>query len=272
MRPVKFLLSFLTFLKVIFRQREMIRLMGIRTIKIQYSGTLLGIFWTLINPLAITLVYWFIFSIGFKVKITGDIPFVVVFFCGFIPWTTFNETLMANTYVLSRNSHLVKKTIFPTEILPVVNLVSNGITHGILLVILGVVMHFNDIPFSIYNIQFIYYLFALSIFSMGLGWMFSALNVFYRDVGQVLSVALNIWFWLTPVVWTADMIPEKYRIFLQLNPMFYIVEGYKASFVFHTPFWENVYSGIYFWTLVTTIFISGALLYRKMKPEFAEVL
>lgn len=219
-----------------------------------------------------TSVYWFVFSIGFKVKPSGDIPFVLVFFCGLIPWTMFNEFLTINTNTILKNPHLVKKIIFPTEILAVVDLLTVWVNQAVMLLMLCVLMMVNDIAFSLYNLQFIYYLLSLSVFSIGLGWFLSAFNVFYRDVGHILSVILSLWFWLTPVVWMKDMIPAEYQFFIKLNPIYYVVEGYKSSFIYHVPLWTNFGWDLYFWCLALTMLGIGGTVYKKLKPEFAEVL
>jgi len=250
----------------------MIRLMAARTIKYRYAGTLIGIFWSFINPLMIILVYWFIFSVGFKIQPANNVPFVLVFFCGLLPWLTFNESLNSTTECIVQNPHLVKKIIFPTEILPFVNLVATWVSHGIMLLILLAVMFFQEFSFSLYNFQFLYYLLGLSVFSLGLGWIFAALNVYFRDVGQVLSVILNLWFWLTPIVWLPEMIPDKFRIFMILNPMYYVVEGYKNSFIFHVPFWHDLKTGLYFWSVSLLTLCVGGVIFRRLKREFAEVL
>jgi len=250
----------------------MIWAMSIREVQSRYIGTIGGMLWSIINPLMMILVYWFVFSIGFKVQPAGGIPFIAVFLCGLIPWSMLTEALTASTGSIRSNAHLVTKTVFPTEILPIINITASLITHSIMLVIFIIVMIFNKIPFSFYNFQSIYYLFALVIFILGLGWFLSAINVFYKDVGQALSVVLNIWFWFTPIVWLPDMIPHKYQYILKLNPMFYIIDGYKSSFIYHSPVWHNPVGCIYFWVVSLVVFIIGAVTFKKLKPEFAEVL
>jgi len=250
----------------------MIKAMALREIQSRYIGTLGGLVWSIIQPLMLILVYWFVFSVGFKVQPAGGIPFIVVFLCGLIPWSMFSEALTTSTSAINANSHLVTKTVFPTEILPVVYIVASLITHTIMLGIFMIVMLFNKIPLSFYNFYFLYYLFALSIFSLGLGWFLSAVNVFYKDVGQTLSVVLNMWFWFTPIVWLMDITPVKFQYIIKLNPMFYIVDGYKSSFIYHSPLWHNPKEAVYFWVVCALVFIAGALTFRKLKTDFAEVL
>lgn len=263
---------FVNFLKKLYHYRSMIRTLALREIQARYIGTMGGLAWSIINPLMFILVYWFVFSVGFKVQPPGGVPFIIVFLCGLIPWSMFSEALTTSTNTINANAHLVTKTVFPTEILPIVNIVASLVTHFIMLGILIIVMLFNKIPLLLYSLQFLYYLFGLLIFSLGLGWLLSAINVFYKDASQVLGVILNLWFWLTPIVWSQDMIPHKYQYILKLNPMYYIIDGYKASFIYNSPIWHNPRGGIYFWGVCIVVFILGAVTFKKLKPEFAEVL
>jgi len=264
--------SLIRFIKKIYTYRSVIVVMAIQEIQKMYLGTLVGFLWSIINPLMVILVYWFVFSFGLKVQPWGGVPFIVVFYCGLVPWLMFSNTLIANTNTIVNNGHLVKKMVFPTEILPVVNLTANLITHGLMLIILAIVLFFYNISFSLYNIQFLYYLFCLSIFTLGLSWLVSAINVFYRDTGQILNIAINMWFWLTPIVWGIEVLPENYRFFVMLNPMFYIVQGYKNSFIYHIPFWYDYSRGLFFWIVSLSLFVSGGAIFRKLKSEFADVL
>jgi len=272
MRLFGFPFIFFNFIRTIFLNKAIIWAMVCREIKTRYTGTLAGLLWSVVNPLMMILVYWFVFSVGFKISPPGGHPFILVFLCGLIPWTLFNETLMGSVNIVVINQHLVTKTVFPTEILPLVSLLASLVTHVIMLFILMIVMWSNNVPFSVFNFQFLYYLFALSIFTLGWAWLVAALNVFWRDVGQILGVLLNLWFWVTPIVWLVDMIPEGYRFLLSLNPIMYIVIGYRSAFLYHVPFWDVSQEGLFFWLVSLTFFIFGGLIFRKLKPEFAEVL
>ncbi|MCD4830503.1 MAG: ABC transporter permease [Anaerohalosphaeraceae bacterium] len=260
------------FLQRIYQYRSVIVAMAVREIRSRYIGTFAGLLWSIINPLMMVLVYWFVFSVGFKVRPTGNVPFIVVFLCGLIPWLAFSEALATSANALNANAHLVTKTVFPTEILPLVYLLASLITHVIMLIILLVVLLFNELPLSIYSLQFLYYFFAMSVFALGLGWIVSAANVFWKDVGQCLGVILNVWFWFTPIVWDISIMHQKYQFIIKLNPFYYVVEGYRASFVYQQPIWHNYRMGIYFWVVCTFVFVAGAFIFRKLKPEFAEVL
>lgn len=249
--------------------------MAVREMQTRYAGTLAGLIWSIVHPLMMILTYWLVFSKGLKVAPSNDVPFVAFFLCGFVPWMAFAETTTASMNAIIANPHLVKKIVFPTEILPIVHLVASMISHLIMLVILIIVLAISKISFSVYNIQFLYFILGMSIFCIGMGWIISALNVFYRDVGQIVLVVLNIWFWLTPIVWPPEKLsefPAFVRFCLLANPMYYIVQGYRASFIYHTGFWENWGQGIYFWALSLTVFAFGGLVFRKLKPDFADVI
>ena len=112
----------------------------------------------------------------------------------------------------------------------------------------------------------------MCVLALGLGWAVSALNPFMRDVGQIVSVVLQIGFWATPIFWDINMMPSKLQIVLKLNPMFYIVQGYRESFIYFLPFWKHPFQTLYFWIVAVAIFVIGALIFKKLKPQFVDVL
>jgi len=150
--------------------------------------------------------------------------------------------------------------------------VSSFIAHSVFVVILLVLIVLNKMTPNLYYIQFVYYLFCLSILGVGLGWAVSALNVFMRDVGQMVSVVLQIGFWATPILWNIQMMPVKVQFLFKLNPMFYIVQGYRDSFIYSIPFWEHPMETAYFWTVTGLLFVIGALIFQRLKPQFPDVL
>jgi ABC-type polysaccharide/polyol phosphate export permease len=261
-----------TFLKQLFLHRSVIRLMAIQEMHARFVGTFAGFTWSVVNPLMMILIYWFVFSVGFRVQPVENIPFILTYVCGMIPFLLFTETLSNSAEAIIKNTHLVKKTVFPTEILPAVQLLASLAGHAIMLAIVAVLMPLNGVSFSIYNLQSLYYLFALSVLCLGLSWFLAAANVYFRDLGQILRVLLNVWFWATPIVWPLTIMPVQYRTFLKLNPLYYIVEGYRGSLLYHTPLWHDYKSAVYFWSLTLVLFIVGATVFRKLKPGFGDVV
>jgi lipopolysaccharide transport system permease protein/teichoic acid transport system permease protein len=242
-------------------------------IRARYLGTIGGFLWTVANPLVTIFVYWFVFAILFKSTGENDLPFIVPFACGYIPWMTFSEILSSSCASVISKSHLVTKTIFPTEILPVVSIVSALITHLILLVVLVFILIAYGLPPSIDWLQIGYYLFALSALALGFGWFLAAVNVFFTDTFQITGIVLNIWFWSTPIVWFPTMAPDFFQKLLWLNPMYYLVEGYRDSFMRHGVFfWEKATENMMFWVTCMVVISIGAFCFNRLKPEFSEML
>ncbi|MGK5092974.1 ABC transporter permease [Deltaproteobacteria bacterium TL4] len=264
--------SFYSLMLKVLRSRYLIWVMSLRDIKLRYTGSALGLFWTILHPAIMVTLYWFIFSLGLKIQPSGEVPFVVWFFCAFTPWTTFSDTLTAMTSSIVSNSALIKRTLFPSEIFPFIYILSHVLGHVIMLSILVLLMFLNGLSLSVYTLQVFYYWFAMSCFLVGLGWICSAINVIFRDMGQFIGVLLQIWFWSTPIIWVVEMVPSKFQAFLYLNPMYYITQGYRETFLFHRFFWEDLNPLIIFWGQTVLIFLIGGLIFRKFKREFADTL
>src|SRR5690554_3022239 len=165
--------SLVNFVVRVYRYRSLVVAMALRDVQTRYAGTLAGLVWTVVHPLLMILVYWFVFTKGLKVKPAGDMPFILIFLTGLVPWSMFAETISVSTNTIMGHSHLVKKTLFPTEILPVVCFLSSLMSHVVMLVILLVVMLVYGILPGVHSLQFVYFLGAMSVLCVGLGWAVS---------------------------------------------------------------------------------------------------
>lgn len=264
--------AILRFIKLLIAQRFLIFALAKREIVSQYVGSLLGFLWTIIQPLVLIFVFWFVFSVGFKVKPMNDVPFVIWLTAGMAPWSLFAQILTTSTGSVIAHGNLVKKTMFHPEILPVVNIVSATVTHCVYLALLFLLMALYKLDFSFYSLQFLYYLFCMYTFSLGLGWIFSALNVFLRDIGQVIGVLIQVGFWATPIFWDIKMMPPNIQFILKLNPIYYIVQGYRNSLIYEQGFWHTPYLTLYFWTVTLLTLTAGIVIFQRLKPQFADVL
>lgn len=240
----------------------------------QYAATWIGSLWAVLEPMLTLLVFWFVFTYGFKSSVTDDsqIPYFLTLFCGLIPWMAVSNALQGGTHSIISHPYLVKKIVFPLEILPIVQIVAAFIVHlymlGFLLLMFIIYDHW---PSFIY-IQVFYYAFAWIVLALGLSFLLSALNVFHRDVGHTLNLLLMLWFWLTPIVWPVKNIPMKLLPFVQLNPVYYIVEGYRNTFLLSKPFWQDWQLGIYFWSVCLLLFIFGFIFFNRVKFQFSDVI
>jgi len=264
--------GFVEFLLILYNRRSLIIQMAKRDIESTHVGSLLGFFWTFINPLVMIFVLWFVFSIGFKSTPRGNVPFVVWLTAGMCIWNAFVETLNGATTSIVSSPHLVKKMVFPLSILPVVKLVGSFITHSIFLFFLVVLIVVQGLPFSPYWLQAAYYFVAMSAIALGLGWITSSINIFARDTAQIVGVVTQIGFWGTPIFWDLSIMPSRYHVLVKLNPMFYIVQGYRDSFIYSVPFWHHWEMTLYFWVLTGIILSIGAMVFLRLRPHFADVL
>ena len=264
---------FIAFLKKLYESRYMIRMMAVRDLKAVYVGSLFGFFWAVLNPLAQLAIYGLVFGVFFKAKPDpryGTDSYFLFLLCGLVPWQFFAQTVSSSTNVLVSNGNLIKKAVgFNAEILPVITIISNIITHFIGLgLLLAIVMVFTG-RLSLATPVIFFYLFII-IFSVGIGWIVSSINVYLRDVQQVVGVLMLAWMFFTPIFYPSSIIPAKLIPIIKLNPLFHMVEGYRHAILAGRvlPAADLAYmAAVSFLT-----FGVGGLLFRRLKPGFAEVL
>ncbi|MEF3353295.1 ABC transporter permease [Paenibacillus sp. GYB006] len=241
-------------------------------IKKRYLGSYLGIIWAFIQPLISLLLFWFVFQVGFRSTPVSDVPFILWLSCAIIPWNFFSDGVQSSTNSIIENSFIVKKIVFKLEILPLVKIASALFVHLFFIIFLFVMFSFYGFDFSLYHLQFIYYLFASIVLIIGISWITSALVLFLKDVSQIVSMFMQFGFWLTPIFYSLDMIPENLHFLFKLNPMFYITNGYRNAFIYKQWFWEEPTLTIYFWVVTLLTCFIGYLIFKKLKPHFADVL
>jgi len=189
-----------------------------------------------------------------------------------VPWFFISDSLLNATNSISDNSYLVKKVLFRVSILPVVKIYSALYIHAFfLLFTVGMFAIYGYMP-SLYNLQVLYYLACGILLVLGLSWITASLIIFLKDVGQIVAVVLQFGFWLTPIFYSLKIVPEKYQFLFKLNPFYYIVEGYRNSFVYHKWFWEQPNLTLYFWVVTCFILTLGIFVFKKLRPHFADVL
>jgi ABC-type polysaccharide/polyol phosphate export permease len=263
---------FIRFFRLILSQRQLILALAQREIRTQYIGSMLGIVWTFIQPAVLILVFWFVFSVGFKAKPINDVPFAVWLTAGMAPWFVFADIIVKSSSAVVGNAHLIKKSVFPSQILPVVKLVASSFTHLAFIFLLIILLVFQQVWTGWYVLQVFYYYLCLCVLALGIGWMVAALHVFIRDVGQIVAVIIQVGFWATPILWDIHIMPATVQTILKFNPVFYIIQGYRDSFISGIPFWHRLDYTLYFWTVAGCLFVLGAMVFRRLKGQFADVL
>lgn len=264
--------DFIRFLKAVFRKRRIVMQMVQKDFKKQYLGSFLGIFWAFFQPAVYIFVLWFIFAVGFRKGRAGEFPFSLYLMSGMIVWIYFSESLMAGAQSIVEHSYLVKKMIFQISLLPIVKILSTLIVHVIFIGIFLIFYFIHGYVLDIYALQIFYYLFSTIVFLLGISWISASLNVFMKDVSQIIRVIIRLGFWFTPIFWEITMLPPKYQLFFKLNPVYYLINGYRNTFFYKVWFWEHYTLTAYFWILTLGIFIFGAVVFKRLRPHFADVL
>lgn len=261
------------FLKHIIEARQLLFTLINNDFKKKYLGSYLGLLWAFIQPITFILVIWFVFEIGFRSGIvSGDTPFFLWLICGMIPWFFFADAVSSGTHAVISNNFLVRKVAFRVGVLPLVPIGSAFIIHLFLFVLLiTAFLLYGKMP-SIYWLQAPYFIVCSVLLILGISWLTSALRVFIKDVGNSVGVILQIGFWATPIFWSPDLMPEKYQFIIKLNPMAYIINGYRDTFVNHVWFWENSMVTLYFWGTTAIILVIGIIVFKRLRPHFGDVL
>lgn len=264
--------EFSSFLKHILENRKLLFILIKNEFKKQYLGSYLGLFWAFAQPIIYMIVIWFVFTYGFRSASQTEMPFFIWLMSGMIPWFFISNALNAGTNSIINNRFLVKKIAFRVSILPLVQIGSTLILHLFLLLFFIIVYFLYGFTPNIYWLQIPYYLFASIFLLLALSWLTSSIRVFIKDIGNFVAVVLQIAFWMTPIFWNSDMISQKYQWIIKLNPFFYIIQGYRDIFINHKWFWDMPMVTLYFWFGSMITFITGAILFKRLRPHFGDVL
>ena len=256
----------------IYHDRRLLVSLAWQDFKRRFAGSYFGTMWGFITPMLTMIVYWLVFQFGFRSGNVGDIPFVLWFMCGIVPWLFFSEAFSSASNSFLEYSYLVKKVVFNVNILPLVKIASCMFVHFFFLALLAIACCcFGYFP-SLYWLQIIYYLLCEVALLFAVSLIFASVMVFFRDLNQIIGIILLVGMWGTPIAWNINAFPESMHFFFKLNPIFYIVEGYRDSFVQQIWFWNKYNQTAYFWLLVLLLFIAGTFFYDRLKQSFADFL
>ena len=256
----------------IIQNRKLLWQMTKRDFRQRYLGSYLGILWAFIQPAITVLIFWFVFQVVFKAMPVDNFPFILWLVCGMFPWFFFSESVQSAATSILESAFLVKKIVFRVELLPIVKIASALIVHIFFVAVLFLMFAAYGYSISIYNLQIIYYFFAMMCLALGISWLTSSLTVFLRDVGQFVSMIMQFGFWATPIFWSLKIVPAEFATILKFNPAYYFVEGYRQSFIYHEWFWEHYNLTAYYWAVTLFVMFVGAICFKKLRPHFADVL
>lgn len=239
----------------------------------RYNGSIFGIIWGFIQPIITVMVYWFVFQIGLR---SGDrpdgTPYILWLICGIVPWFFFSEAVGATTNSFIEYGYLVKKVQFQVGMIPMIKIGSALIVHVVFVVFCTVILNFYGYKADWFYFQMLYYMAAMVFLLVGIGLFLSAVTVFFRDMSQIVAIIIQVGFWVIPIVWGSEVLPHAVKILFELNPVYYIVEGYRESLLTHVFFWSHPVQTIYYWSASLVMFLVGLKCFRRLKPSFADVL
>lgn len=258
----------------LYQSRHLIWKLAKNDFKKRYAGSYLGAVWAMVQPVVTVAMYYVVFDVimGTGKSMVPDKPYVLFLTAGLVPWFYFSEALNNGTNALLEYNYLVKKVVFKISVLPIIKIIAATFIHvffaAVLLVIAACYGYFP----TIYTIQLIYYSFCLFILVLGMCYTTCAVMVFFKDIGQIISILLQIGMWATPILWDISGISPTAQMLVKINPLVYIVNGYRDAIFEKQWFFEDFYSTMYFWIITVVIFGVGALVFKRLKVHFADVL
>ena len=263
-----------SFPREIWESRTLILQLAKNDFKTKYAGSYFGIIWAFVQPVLTVLIYMFVFGTGLRTttSATTDVPFVFYLISGIIPWFFFADAWQNATNCLVEYSYLVKKMVFKISILPVVKVVSSLFVHLFFIALCFLIFLLAGRIPGIAMIQIIYYMFCEICLVLALAYFTASITPFFKDMAQMINVCTQLGMWLTPIMWDDGFMPAWAMPILRLNPMYYVVNGYRDCFLYGE--WIPVHwkMGLYFWCLVIIIAVISGRTFKKMRVHFADIL
>jgi len=255
----------------LFRYRGLIQSLVARELKARYRGSMLGFFWSFINPLLLLLIYSFVFTIVLPGTHPKKLePYALFMFCGILPWTWFSSSLMESSNVLISGGNLIKKVLFPAEILPIVTVLANMVHFFLGLPIVLIFLVYFARPLQFVELVWFPAVVAVQlVLTLGLALILSALTVHFRDIKDLLSNLLTFWFFATPIIYPMSAAPASGRRLLNLNPFTHLAISYQEILFYPGPF------GHWKWLVALAfgsvgLFLFGYFLFDRLRDSFAE--
>lgn len=261
-----------TFFKDLYQNKRLIFSLAKNDFKTKYAGSYFGIIWAFVQPVCTILVFWFVFEVGFRSAPMQDVPFALWLSCGLIPWFFFSEAWNGATNAFIEYNYLVKKVVFKISVLPIVKILSALLVHVFFIIFLFLLFSCYKLYPTVNSLQIFYYTFCLCALIVGLSFITASIVIFFKDLGQLINIVLQFGMWLTPIMWSVDIMPDKFLGIIKMNPMYYIVDGYRNALIYGQPLFYDAKLTLYFWTVTIVLFVIGIVLFRKLRPHFADVL
>lgn len=242
-------------------------------LKAQNNGTVFGFFWNFLNPALQILVYWFVFSIGLQVKAPqGEYPYIIWMIVGIIPWFYISTALQTSAMSIYSYNSILKRVNLPLSIVPVKTVFSGFIGHVEAMLVVFAIILLSGSPVKSTVWQLPYYMFAMVCFLTGWSLFASAITVVFKDFQKILSAVIRLLFYISPIVWSQENLPDNLQAILSYNPFAYILQGYRNCILYGyslTVYWKM---GLYFWAFTILLFLLGASIHMKFRKKFMDLI
>ena len=261
----------LTHLRHLFRYRGLIESLVARELKARYRGSVLGFFWSFVNPLLLLLIYSFVFTVVMPgARGAGLDPYALFLFCGILPWTWFSSSLLEASNVLIAGGNLIRKVLFPAEVLPIVTVLAGLVHFALGLPILAAFLIYYRTPIAWLDLAWFPLIVLVQLlFTTGLALLVSALTVHFRDVRDLLQNLLTLWFFATPIIYPLERAPERWRRLLELNPFTHLAVAYQEVLFRPGPFaeWPRLLAA---GAVSVLVFFAGYFVFDRLRDTLAE--
>lgn len=255
------------------RYRGLIQSLVARELKARYRGSVLGFLWSFINPLLLLSIYTFVFTVVLPNRNPIAQPYAVFMFCGILPWNWFSSSLMEASGSLVSGGNLIKKVLFPAEILPIVNVLANMVHYFLgLLILIAFLIGYRHWPDPAGLLWFPVVVLVQLVFTAGLALFLSALTVHYRDIRDLLSNLLMFWFFATPIIYPwQDENVRQYKWLFDLNPFTHLAVSYQEILFFPGPVGHARWL-LALGVLSVFVFLAGYWFFDRLRDSFAEAV
>lgn len=261
----------------LWQNRHLIWKLAKNDFKKRYAGSYMGAVWALVQPVITVVMYYIVFDKimgtgGGGLRDSGEVPFVLFLTAGLVPWFFFSEAWTNATNALREYDYLVKKVVFKISILPIIKTIAATFIHVFFVLILLIVAAIYGYYPTVYTLQLVYYSACLFIFVLALSYTTCSVVVLFKDLSQIINIILQIGIWATPIMWNMEGLSDGWKVVIKLNPLVYIVNGYRDAIYGQRWFFEDFFSTMYFYVVTAVLFGIGAVIFKRLKVHFADVL
>lgn len=242
-------------------------------VKVRNSETVFGFLWNFFNPALQIFVYWFVFAIGLRTPAPVEgYSYLIWMIFGIMPWFFINSAIMSSTTSIVAFRSVLKRMKFPVGIVPAKAVLSAFIEHLWAMVVVIALFFLCGYRMGVHAVNLLYFMVCALAFLLGFGLFASAVNVVFRDFQKIMNSILRLLFYLSPVVWSQDSLPEHLKFALRLNPIAYIIDGYRESILYNHTLMFHGRQAVYFWCVTILLLLVGAAVHDRLCRQFMDLV